>query len=131
MNQEPRWRGVATAQRSGERAMAKERHESAFIFGALAGGVAGAVWGLLNAPAATGPQPGGFGPVLERAADRLIVAAADFEIMARAWLRKDDAGDVYRGFPESSSPLWAEAPPQVDIVIDGPRPIDGPGAAGA
>ena len=104
--------------------MAKERHETAFVVGGLLGGVAGAVWGLLNAPAATGPGPGGLGSVFERVADRLIVAAADVEVMARSRLAKDDGSDVYRGFPDTSSPLWAEAPPQVDIVIDGRRPVD-------
>jgi hypothetical protein len=113
--------------------MANDRHETALIVGAVLGGAAGAVWGLLNAPATTGPEPSGFGAVFERIADRAIVAAADLEVMARSWFGRDDGGDIYRGFPDSASPLWAEAPPQVqvDIVIDGPRPGPmGDGAAG-
>ncbi len=108
--------------------MANDRHETAFIVGALVGGAAGAVWGMLNAPATAGPEPAGFGRVFEKIADRAIVAAADLEVLARSWFAADDGGDIYRGFPDSASPLWAEAPPQVDIVIDGPRSVEGAGA---
>ena len=91
--------------------MARETHGTAFAIGAALGGAAGALWGLLNAPRPTSPNGSGFADVLERAADRLVVSAADAEISARTWLARRDLQTPAASASWQSRPadaLWAE-----------------------
>lgn len=100
--------------------MARETHGTAFAIGAALGGAAGALWGLLNAPRPTGPSGSGFADVLERAADRLVVSAADAEITARTWLARRELETPAPSASWQSRPadeLWAEAPSQVDVRV--------------
>lgn len=72
--------------------MAREphRHGTAFVVGATLGGVAGAVWGLLNATETGDQARAALGRRLEAGADRLVVAAADLEVSARQWLARGE-----------------------------------------
>lgn len=72
--------------------MARERHDTAFVVGAALGGVAGAVWGLLNATTTGAEARRDLRRRLDTAADRLVVAAAAAEVAARTRLARRDVG---------------------------------------
>ncbi|MCC6314921.1 MAG: hypothetical protein IT337_13005 [Thermomicrobiales bacterium] len=98
--------------------MARERHETAFVVGAIAGGVAGAVWGLLNASVPGREARSELALQMERAADQLVIAAADFEVAARQWLGLDPAPDA--AALAAAWPPAFEPPP----TADGARPAN-------
>ncbi len=125
----------------------RERHGAAFVTGAMLGGVAGAVWGLLNATETGADARAALGRATEDAVERLLHSAADAEIAAREWLSRDHGHDP----AASARPAWpatidadedaAETVvlggealvgqdlgdlPGVDVVIDGPRPLATP-----
>ncbi len=127
---------------------ARERHGAAFVTGAMLGGVAGAVWGLLNATTTGAEARVALGQAAEETLDRLLQAAADAEVSVREWLARD-----HRHEPDPAvRPAWpatidadpdaadtlvlggetlvggaaAGGSPGIDVVIDGPRPIATP-----
>ena len=75
-------------------AQGRERHETAFVVGATLGGVAGAVWGLLNATETGGQARAALSRRLDAGADWLVVAAADLEVTARQWLAREELASV-------------------------------------
>jgi hypothetical protein len=79
----------------------RQDHGGAFVTGAVCGGVAGAVWGLLNATETGVEARDALGRAAYGALDRLVVAAADAEVALREWLARDllrDPEPVPRGF---------------------------------
>jgi hypothetical protein len=95
--------------------VARERHETAFVVGAIAGGVAGAVWGLLNASVPGREARSELALQVERAADQLVIAAADFEVVARQWLGLDPAPDA--AALAAAWPPAFEPPPAADRTV--------------
>lgn len=81
--------------------MATERHEVAFLVGALVGSVAGAVYGLLNAPQAGWRTRADLTGYLEALGDRAAgrISGAVMELQA---LRE-------RGFETDASEPWPAA----------------------
>lgn len=81
--------------------MAQERHGTAFIVGATLGGIAGAVWGLLNARETGAQARSGLVQKFDAGADWLIVAAADLEVTARTMLAGNERASPNSAAAES------------------------------
>ena len=84
--------------------MAQGRHGTAFVVGATLGGVAGAVWGLLKATETGEQARAAFGRRVEAGADWLVVAAAELEVTARAWLARAEVAPSGASVPDLALP---------------------------
>lgn len=100
---------------------ANERHTAAFWVGAILGGAAGAAWGLLNAPGPQRRDEATIGRIAERAADWVVVAAADAEVAARELLARAELRDTTR--PPSDLLIGNMPLDAVDVVLE-QRPAD-------
>ncbi len=101
---------------------ANDRHTTAFWVGAILGGAAGVAWGLLNAPGPQRREEVSIGRIAERAADWMVVAAADAEVAAREFLARAELRDTYR--PPSDLLIGNMPLDAVDVVLE-QRPTDG------
>jgi hypothetical protein len=101
--------------------MARDRHGTAFVVGATLGGVAGAVWGLLNATETGVQARAGLGRRVEAGADWLVVAAAELEVTARAWLARVEVAPPGPPGPELALPdgheVWDPAAGDPDPAL--------------
>lgn len=127
---------------------ARERHGAAFVTGAMLGGIAGAVWGLLNTATTGAEARVALGQGAQEALDRLVLAAADAEVTVREWFTRDDgvssnpagrpaawpaaidadpgADTVVLGGEALVGEAVGSGSPGIDVVIDGPRPVPAP-----
>lgn len=125
-------------------AAANDRHTAALVAGLLIGGATGAVYGLLNAPrpgaATRAALEAGWNDLLELTAEG--IAALDNRVRARlvdlpapaavapvpvgpaAQPTGDRSTRPAPGAPEGAS---GPAPPDLDVVVDGPRTVVGHG----
>ena len=89
--------------------MAQQRHGTAFVVGATLGGVAGAVWGLLNATETGAAARAGLGRRLEAGADWLVVSAAELEVTTRAWFARKRFAAEEPVLPPDDHHVWDPA----------------------
>lgn len=67
-------------------AVAEERHDAAFVIGAVLGGVAGGVWAMFNAPRTGAETRAALAEQTARTLDRIVVGVLDAEETVRASL---------------------------------------------
>ena len=128
--------------------MAAERHDAAFIVGAVVGGLAGAAGALWLAPQAGVQTRGQLAEQWQGVSARVSQGVADLETRARALLGRDEgAVPVGQATPAEAGSIGVEATVDGVVVLDaepappGPRPgpivggtvvtgVGGPASAG-
>jgi YtxH-like protein len=135
--------------------VAGERHDAAFVVGAIIGGAAGATYALLNAPQAGRRTRAQLAEGLDAIAQRLLDAATALQSFLQERGGPDADRAVGEPAPTAGEPLitlpdplepdpvaggpaapdtppvaltGADPTPDADVVLDGPRPTDPPPA---
>ncbi len=129
--------------------MTTERHETAFLVGAVLGGIAGATYGLLNAPQSGAQTRAGLVAQWNAAVERVAQAVAGVEASLREVVGDDEAASaptvVHPRIESITEPVVTlpdplepdpivettaatgrgPTPVGVDVVVDGPRTVGG------
>lgn len=103
--------------------MANQRHDVAFVVGAVVGSVAGAVYGLFNAPQAGWRTRADLSGSAEELGDRVAHRIAAVAAEARLLLGIEDAASMSPAFAYDAAPVAAMEPPRSAtepvIIVEG------------